>query len=443
MKIRKQYYWIISNLWKSAKGILCLYTGLMALSVLLPTIAAYSQKWLLVSMEGREPIYLIGVALVAYAAIKFISSLYQYIDSYFAHKFIFKTNYIFDSMLHKKLYWEPQESFYRPEFNDKLKKAAKGQEKIPFQVFSTNGIFIKLIVVLLVQIPLIVKESPLFLLLVFVDALFSLLVLSKLSKDEYAMEQRLVREQRRADYFGGIFSMKASAKELRVFGAQDFFYDRWSQLFSNLSGERECFQLKKQRRKLVTELWSFFNQGAMLVVLFYLLVKGKITASVFVFLYTIVPAVSEQCKDLVASLTEDMYGNYLDIENFREYVSEADASADSDREKIAFSELKVKNVSYIYPGGKRCAVQDVSFEVKKGEIVCILGYNGSGKTTLSKLLSGVLKPAEGEILLNGRKAEDYGKEERFELFGIAYQDFLRYMLSVEENIGYGYIDEYT
>ena len=62
--------------------------------------------------------------------------------------------------------------------------------------------------------------------------------------------------------------------------------------------------------------------------------------------------------------------------------------------------LSVNNLSVGYRG--LLAIQEASFEVKKGEIVSLIGSNGAGKTTLLKTILGLLKPTKGEILLNGK-----------------------------------------
>jgi branched-chain amino acid transport system ATP-binding protein len=61
--------------------------------------------------------------------------------------------------------------------------------------------------------------------------------------------------------------------------------------------------------------------------------------------------------------------------------------------------LSVNNISVGYKG--LLAVQDVSFEINKGEIVCLVGSNGAGKTTIVKTIAGLMHPGKGEILLQG------------------------------------------
>ncbi|MGI6702861.1 MAG: ABC transporter ATP-binding protein [Clostridia bacterium] len=65
--------------------------------------------------------------------------------------------------------------------------------------------------------------------------------------------------------------------------------------------------------------------------------------------------------------------------------------------------LKVKNIRVGY--GNVPVIFDFSFEVKKGEVVAIVGSNGAGKSTLLKTISGILKPTAGEILFNGKRID--------------------------------------
>ncbi len=63
--------------------------------------------------------------------------------------------------------------------------------------------------------------------------------------------------------------------------------------------------------------------------------------------------------------------------------------------------VEFNNISKFF--GSVIALQDVTMHVKKGEIMCLLGDNGAGKSTLIKTLSGVHKPDEGQIIVEGKK----------------------------------------
>src|SRR5699024_7770527 len=93
----------------------------------------------------------------------------------------------------------------------------------------------------------------------------------------------------------------------------------------------------------------------------------------------------------------------------------------------------MKNITKYYPGV--VALNDVSFEVKRGEILAIVGENGAGKSTLMKILSGVIQPDKGEIYFHGEKVK-FKDTKQAQEFGIAmiHQELsLSNEMSVAEN----------
>jgi ABC-type multidrug transport system fused ATPase/permease subunit len=71
----------------------------------------------------------------------------------------------------------------------------------------------------------------------------------------------------------------------------------------------------------------------------------------------------------------------------------------------------------------------------------LVGLNGAGKTTLIKLITRLYDPTEGEIYLDGRNIKEYETEELYKMYGIIFQDFGKYAVSVSENIVFGQIDK--
>ncbi|MGC8765695.1 MAG: LPS export ABC transporter ATP-binding protein [Brevinematia bacterium] len=96
--------------------------------------------------------------------------------------------------------------------------------------------------------------------------------------------------------------------------------------------------------------------------------------------------------------------------------------------------IVVKNLVKIYK--QRRVVNEVSFHLKKGEIIGLLGPNGAGKTTTFYMIVGLVKPDEGEVILNGKNIANYPMYKRARM-GIGYlpQEMSIFRkLTVEENI---------
>jgi ATP-binding cassette subfamily B protein len=99
-----------------------------------------------------------------------------------------------------------------------------------------------------------------------------------------------------------------------------------------------------------------------------------------------------------------------------------------------------ENVGFRYPEAERWAVRHLSFTLRAGEVLALVGENGAGKTTLVKLLARLYDPDEGRILLDGHPLADYDLDELRLNIGVIFQDFVRYYLSAADNVAVGRID---
>lgn len=101
--------------------------------------------------------------------------------------------------------------------------------------------------------------------------------------------------------------------------------------------------------------------------------------------------------------------------------------------------IKFENVTKIYPSGT-IVLHDVSFEVKEGEFVSVVGKSGAGKTTLIKMILGLEKPTYGDIFFNGEsvsKADQKSLQQIRRKIGAIYQDYrLLPAKTVYENVAY-------
>jgi ATP-binding cassette subfamily B protein len=96
-----------------------------------------------------------------------------------------------------------------------------------------------------------------------------------------------------------------------------------------------------------------------------------------------------------------------------------------------------EDVGFAYPGAERWAVRNLSFTLKAGEVVALVGENGAGKTTLVKLLTRLYDPDEGRILLDGHDLREYDLDELRGSMGVIFQDFVRYNFTARDNIAVG------
>lgn len=102
--------------------------------------------------------------------------------------------------------------------------------------------------------------------------------------------------------------------------------------------------------------------------------------------------------------------------------------------------LVFEDVGYRYPGTESWALRGLSFAVRAGETVALVGGNGAGKTTIVKLMTRLYDPQEGRVLLDGVPLPAYDLDDLRARIGAIFQDFVRFDLTAGENVAVGRIE---
>ncbi|MEX2047234.1 MAG: ABC transporter ATP-binding protein, partial [Chloroflexota bacterium] len=112
-----------------------------------------------------------------------------------------------------------------------------------------------------------------------------------------------------------------------------------------------------------------------------------------------------------------------------------------------FDRIELDRVTFTYPrtsptdlAPARAALSNVSLEIRRGEVIALVGENGSGKTTLAKVLCGLYPPDAGRVLWDGVDASTREPGWIFDRVAVLFQDFARFMLTARENIGLGRVE---
>ncbi|AHI06769.1 ABC transporter related protein [Bdellovibrio bacteriovorus W] len=135
---------------------------------------------------------------------------------------------------------------------------------------------------------------------------------------------------------------------------------------------------------------------------------------------------------------------YASFDRIKKVLStDTDIPDSGDLDLQDFKELEVRNLSYKHPGSEHYVLKNVSFTLRAGESLGIMGPVGAGKTTLLHLLTRMYPLAEGEILINGKPIELYTQESLRKTFLLVPQEAFLFSETVSENISFGLLDRAT
>ena len=255
-------------------------------------------------------------------------------------------------------------------------------------------------------------------------------------KEFYELKRYQAAGERRRNYLYHLFGDKQAVKELRIFEIEDYIEQKMYAARDNMKQEVWNFKKRDMRSLLICEIFcksgyllSIFS--TILLLLHQVLDVGMMAAALAAFTSFQTAAkyflVSLGRIPECAAFVKDYY-DFMDMEE-----------AEKGTEKLCsdFDSIKVKQLSFSYPGRKTPAVSNLSFTIKRNEVVAIVGNNGSGKTTLVKLLTGLYQAQKGQIYYGRQNLRSLDPEEFYKQISFVSQDFIKYELTVRENIGIG------
>jgi ATP-binding cassette subfamily B protein len=286
--------------------------------------------------------------------------------------------------------------------------------------------------------------SPWLLLLLAVAVLPSFLGETHFASLQYSLFYRWTPERRSLDYLRYIGASDVTAKEVQMFGLAPWVVGRFRALSEKFYEENKRLSIRKAIISTgLSIIGTIGYYGAYVIIL-----ARAVTGSISIGTLTFLAGSFARSRDLIQRLLMGASGIYQqslylkDLFDFFEMKPSIISPADARPVPDPISEGFVfEDVGFRYPGSERWAVRHVNFSLRKGERIAFVGENGAGKTTLTKLLARLYDPTEGRILLDGRDIREYDLASLRRAIGVIFQDFVRYALRFDENIGVGEIEK--
>nr|MBI1230537.1 ATP-binding cassette domain-containing protein [Cytophagales bacterium] len=300
------------------------------------------------------------------------------------------------------------------------------------------------IIVILSLLAGVVVFEPWLILLLIVSIIPTVINEIKFSGTSYSLARSWTQERRELDYLRYAGASDVTAKEVKLFGLSDYLANR----FQNLS-EKYIAQSRKLAIQRAT--WgSFFNllgttayYGAYVLIIFRT-VSGLFTLGDLTFLSGSFNRLRTKLQGFFIRFTA-ITESALYLQDYFEFLALKPGEV-TDLEKVPLpGQIKhgfeFVDVGFKYPKSENWVVRHVNFELRAGEKLAFVGENGAGKTTLIKLLLQFYAPTEGQILLDGIPIHRYDQAAYQQYFGVIFQDFVKFELTLRENIAMGEIKE--
>ncbi len=259
----------------------------------------------------------------------------------------------------------------------------------------------------------------------------------------YSLNYARTPERRELDYVRQTGASVETAKEVKIFGLQPFLIARYRTLAERFYDANRALALRRAGwGGLLTALGTLGYYVAYASLAWGTL-RGHFSIGDLTFLAGSFRRLRNLLEGLLTGFSA-LAGQALyldDLFSFFEIRPEIASPADALPFPRPLREgFRFEDVGFRYPGVERWAVRHLSFTLKAGEVLAVVGENGAGKTTLVKLLARLYEPDEGRILLDGVDLRRYELADLRANVGVIFQDFVRYHLTAAENIAVGRIE---
>jgi len=331
--------------------------------------------------------------------------------------------------------------FEDADFYDKMTRARREASSRPLSLI--NGVFglVQNGITLLTYGGLLLQFSGWAVLILVVASIPAFLVEAKFSGEAFRLFSWRVPEARQQNYYEMLMTREEYAKETKLFNLGPLFIRRYKEIFEKLFHEDKSLTLRRG-------VWGYVL-GVISTLAFYgaygWIAWATIAGAITLGSMTMYVAVFKQGQSAIAASLSSIGGMYEDNLYLSTLYDYLDQQVERPPGQAVTGPdpnhgVRFEGVSFTYPGTDTRVLEDVTFHLRPGEKLALVGENGSGKTTLIKLLTRLYEPNKGRILLDGRDLREWEPDVLRKRISVIFQDFSRYQLIVGENIGVGDVD---
>lgn len=288
-------------------------------------------------------------------------------------------------------------------------------------------------------VTILIVIEPLAALALFVFAVPYLIHEWRLARDQYSKEYNRTTKNRWRSYFLSRMTQQSWVPEVKQLGLAPLLIEQYQSLVNEMRTENR----KLYQRGLLGDLVFSTLATAALYGLLVRVAGGVFSGALTVGDVAIYGGSTARLRSVLQSIIQSIGAvseGVLYISNLREFFeieTKKDEVKNSNLTQILQGDLEIAGVSFAYPGTQREVLKNISVQVRKGEVIALVGENGAGKTTLAKLLARFYEPSGGAIYLDGSNINQFSFAEWNNCVGMIHQNYGIYEATTADNIAYG------
>lgn len=437
----------MKNLWKALMMVhrcnprsFWLRVVYVVLQSVLPLVNLYILKLLIDSVTagatvggyGLQVMWLLITMCLVFLLNRIVSALNGINNDFLSQRLV---DYISDQLQRQSARLDMQ-YYDNPAYHDTFHRAQQEASYRPLQILNNIMSFGGSIISIVGVVAMLVSASWWVIVVMIVAVVPGFAVRLYKARRIYQFRRDNTQLYRRTGYYSAILTARDFAKELRTYRITDFFRGRFVDARKRLV--RRLLSISR-RLGVLDILCSFVEAAAMFAVVWLLVNRawtGAITIGSFVMLFEAFRRGQGYLTSLVGAIA-GLYDNRLFIGNLFEFLAlEPTILPPSDPEPLPdeIVEVEFRDITFRYPDMDCDVLSHFSLRARRGKITRIDGRNGFGKSTLIKLLLRLYDPQQGVVLVNGIDIRRFRPEELRQRFGVLFQDFVRYNLTVADNV---------
>jgi ABC-type multidrug transport system fused ATPase/permease subunit len=276
---------------------------------------------------------------------------------------------------------------------------------------------------------------PLILLTICVTTISSYFIAKRTTAWNHKNKDLWIPIDRKKEYLEIISKDLAPAKDIRLYNMSG-----WLQMvFADVLRRRMQWQRKEEKygfgMDVLCLLLSLLRDGVAFGLLVFLMYQRGMPVADYVLYFGIISGFNAWFDGIVNNLYwfDRMNIGFNEMREYLDHKNKSNTGPGIPVPDDSFS-IEFKDVCYTYSGTDREIISNLSFRIRKGEKIAVVGLNGAGKTTIAKLICGLYRPTKGVILADGKPIDAYNIDEYHSLFSAVFQDITILPMTIEQNI---------